>query len=239
MHMKKLILAALLTSGVGASAHAATLTHAYEFNSGLTAIDSVGSVNGTLFGDASISGGYLHLDGDGDYVELASIFPSSSIDFSVFFTFAGHNAQGNYTEVVSQEGGHFYIGQDPGGTIRLSDAFLNTGVAFPTGGTHSFLLTNSGSGTQLFIDGASVFTSAGNVGSSGTGTARFGRQFGGYSEWFQGNIDTIRVFDGVATYAEASSIGNVPEPAAWALMIGGFGAVGAASRRRRAVAVTA
>jgi hypothetical protein len=30
----------------------------------------------------------------------------------------------------------------------------------------------------------------------------------------------------------------VPEPATWAMMIGGFGFVGAASRRRRATTVT-
>ncbi|MBS0505413.1 MAG: PEPxxWA-CTERM sorting domain-containing protein [Proteobacteria bacterium] len=35
-----------------------------------------------------------------------------------------------------------------------------------------------------------------------------------------------------------SAVNAVPEPAAWALMIGGFAAVGAASRRRRSVATT-
>ena len=35
-----------------------------------------------------------------------------------------------------------------------------------------------------------------------------------------------------------SAVTAVPEPAAWALMIGGFGLVGAASRRRAKVATT-
>ena len=35
-----------------------------------------------------------------------------------------------------------------------------------------------------------------------------------------------------------STTAGVPEPAAWGLMIGGFGVVGAASRRRRSVATT-
>lgn len=36
-----------------------------------------------------------------------------------------------------------------------------------------------------------------------------------------------------------SITGGVPEPASWALMIGGFGLVGSAMRRRRAIALTA
>lgn len=35
-----------------------------------------------------------------------------------------------------------------------------------------------------------------------------------------------------------SGFGAVPEPAAWAMMIGGFGAVGATMRRRQRVAVS-
>lgn len=41
------------------------------------------------------------------------------------------------------------------------------------------------------------------------------------------------------TVTAAAAPGAVPEPAAWALMLGGFGLVGAASRRRRAATVTA
>lgn len=37
----------------------------------------------------------------------------------------------------------------------------------------------------------------------------------------------------------AGNVGNVPEPATWAMMIAGFGLVGAAARRRRPVRVTA
>jgi hypothetical protein len=36
-----------------------------------------------------------------------------------------------------------------------------------------------------------------------------------------------------------SLVGNVPEPASWAMMIAGFGLTGAAMRRRRSVALTA
>jgi len=44
------------------------------------------------------------------------------------------------------------------------------------------------------------------------------------------------VFDGVATFAEASRgpTSPAPEPASWLMMVGGFGLLGAAMRRRKA-----
>jgi hypothetical protein len=44
---------------------------------------------------------------------------------------------------------------------------------------------------------------------------------------------TFAISDSFATFAP-----GVPEPATWAMMIGGFGLIGAASRRRRAATVT-
>lgn len=237
-----LLCAAALAGLLSVPAAAAGLIHDYEFN-GNAVIDSVGGVNGTLYGDAEVSGGALWLDGDGDYAQLSgAIFPSAATDFSVYFSYLGHNAQpGIYTEVVSQDGGSFYIGSDPSGNIRVSDAF-GVGSAFPTG-AHDFLMTNStGTGTRLYIDGSLVFSSAGTVASyPGPGSvARFGRQYGGWSEFFQGGIDSVRVFEGVATYAEASATpGAVPEPASWAMMLGGFGLAGMSlrsARRKRAFA---
>jgi hypothetical protein len=226
------------------AASAADLVHDYEFNgSGVT--DSVGGVDGALFGDASVSGGYLHLDGDGDYAQLdGAIFPyAPSNDFSLYFAFTGHNPQGNYTEIVSQDGGSFYVGQDPGGNIRVGDGALSTGVAFPSGsGPHGMLLTSSAAGTHLYIDGTDVWDAMGYVSSypNPGSVTRFGRQYGPHGEFFQADIDSIRVFNGVATYAEASqSVGGVPEPASWAMLVGGFGLIGAAlrsTRRKRAFA---
>ena len=234
--MRILLSAAVLAVLLSGAASAATLTHDYEFN-GSAVTDAVGSIDGALFGDATVSGGYLHLDGDGDYAELdGAIFPyAPTADFSVYFAFTGHNPQFDYTEVVSQDGGSFYVGQDPGGNIRVGDGALSIGVAFPSdAGAHGFLLTSSTSGSKLYIDNAIVWTAMGyvssypNIGS----VARFGRQYGGYGEYFQGDIDAVRVFDGIATYAEASGEpAGVPEPTSWLTMLGGFFLIGTALRR--------
>jgi len=237
--MRLSLLCAAVLGGLSSfSASAATLVHDYEFNgNGVT--DAAGGVDGALFGDATVSGGYLHLDGDGDYAQLnAPIFPyAPTNDFSVYFAYSGHPAQpGIYTEVVSQDGGNFYVGSDPSGNIRIGDGYLSVPVAFPIG-AHAFLVTSSTvSGTRLYIDGTLAFSGAGVVSSSpgGGSVTRFGRQFGPHAEFFHGDIDAIRMFTGVATYAEAAGAGGVPEPASWAMMLTGFGLAGMAMRRTRA-----
>ncbi|WP_255602222.1 PEPxxWA-CTERM sorting domain-containing protein [Polymorphobacter megasporae] len=65
---------------------------------------------------------------------------------------------------------------------------------------------------------------------SGSGT-----QYG-YADFTGSNLHGYRV---ETTPGASVAIGSVPEPAAWALMISGFGFVGAGMRSRRAVAAAA
>ncbi|MFA7440560.1 MAG: PEPxxWA-CTERM sorting domain-containing protein [Sphingomonadaceae bacterium] len=62
-------------------------------------------------------------------------------------------------------------------------------------------------------------------------------------EWSAGQIAGLSFYDGVLTPGQIAAINNnplptVPEPATWAMLIVGFGAIGLAARRRRP-AVTA
>lgn len=52
-----------------------------------------------------------------------------------------------------------------------------------------------------------------------------------------GFVDYIQIYDTALT--ESQVVNGVPEPSSWALMIAGFGLVGAAMRRRAAAAVAA
>jgi hypothetical protein len=228
--------------GAAGQATAATLTHAYDFSSssGGQVFDSVGSVDGTLIGGATVGGGVLSLTGSGDGVDFANyLLPSGVYDFSVYLRLQGDPNLGTYTEIISQNSSGapgFYIGTQPGGNFRLGDSNPFTGVAFPSGSAfHDLLLTSSSIGGLKFsIDGTVVYTgSQMSIGSGGDYT-RLGRQFNAHGENFDGQVDTLKIFSGVATMADVS---GAPEPAAWLLMILGMGGVGATLRRaRRALA---
>lgn len=119
--------------------------------------------------------------------------------------------------------------------MRLTDNFLFPGIAYPTG-EREFLFTSSAGGSKFYIDGVETFStlSAATIGAGGTPTT-FGRQFGGYGEYFRGSIDAIRIYDAVILPGDV--VEGIPEPASWALLITGFGLTGAALRRRRGAAV--
>ncbi len=220
---------------LAAAPAAAALTHAYEFSgSGVT--DSVGTDDGTLNNGASVSGGMLHLDGIDDSVGFATyLVPTAGAAFSVFIRVDGQPDPGNHTEIISQafSGGGFYIGTAPGGNIRLTDAFTSTGIAFP-GGTTDLLLTSGAGGTKFYIGGTLVFSNAGAPASAAGGSfTRFGQQFAPYAEYFKGDIDAIRIYDSVILPGDVVEPSGVPEPAAWTLMIAGFGMAGVVGRRQR------
>jgi PEP-CTERM motif len=63
----------------------------------------------------------------------------------------------------------------------------------------------------------------------------------GQGEASPGFVDYIRIYDTALSASEVAGLtppGAVPEPAAWALMIAGFGLVGSALRRKARVQVT-
>ena len=231
---------AMLAAGAASGpAAAATLAHAYDFSSGVT--DLVGGAHGTLHGDAATAGGLLQLDGNGDWVSFGqNLIPLGVQDFSVYLRVQGERPGANFAEIISQ--GHsglpgFYIGVD-GDNIRVTDSHHNTGVPFPFGAAfHDLLLVNSHAQSQLrfYLDGQLVLTASPFTMQAGGDLTRLGHQYDPFAEWWNGDIDTLKVFHGAATLAEATApipAPGIPEPSSWALMILGFGSAGAALRRR-------
>jgi len=195
----------------------AALIHHYTFDS--DASDSTGTADGTLVGGASVSGGQLVLDGVSDYVQFGSFIVPTSGDYSVSFFAKSNSVQMLYTEMISQgsSGGGFFIGQTQGpGNIRVSDFWINTGVAYPLDLLqHHFAVTVGASLTSLYIDGSFVASSALSVYShptAGTNT-RLGKQFNPFAEYFHGTLDDVRIYNHALPSNEVLNIyRGVPEP---------------------------
>ena len=91
-------------------------------------------------------------------------------------------------------------------------------------------------GIDVLINGVSIFNVTGDGGS--------GTHWMGQTVTFGVNDTSILTFAAIGTsdslggYLDDIGLTGVPEPATWALMIGGFGLVGAAARRRTRATVT-
>ncbi len=107
-------------------------------------------------------------------------------------------------------------------------------VVFSVGQLATLRLERSASGQVTgYVDGVQQFSFAdtGNLAAfDGTDINLFMDDFAtGQGEASSGYVDFVRVFD-----TASGTIGAIPEPSAWVLLILGFGITGAALRRRRA-----
>jgi hypothetical protein len=132
----------------------------------------------------------------------------------------------------------FYIGYDGGVNFRLGDSWASGGLAYPIDGAwHRLaLIVNADTPrSEFYVDGVLLnsvpYALVTGLDGSPTPT-RFGRQFGGYFEFFDGSLDNVRIYDTALSPGEIGSIGsNVPEPATGVLTVLSLAALAAARRR--------
>lgn len=152
-----------------------------------------------------------------------------------------NTSRGGLGDPNSQKGGLFFL--------TGSETFMNVAAGFDTGFSFNYVSLNQpGSvsvydglnGTGNLLATISLSPNAGSCPGYSAGFCPFsaaGITFAGTAKSvsFAGVANQI-VFDDV-TFG-SSTPGGVPEPAAWAMMLAGFGLVGGAMRRREKMAVT-
>jgi hypothetical protein len=166
---------------------------------------------------------------------------SSPSDFSIetqfqFDTVTGYRKIADFLNRGSDTG--FY---NQGGFLNFYNVAQGPTVTIAPGQFVSVVLTRAASGaTTGYVNGVAQFTFTNAGLTAVTSDIHFFRDdfATGQGEASSGFVDYIRVYDTALTGSEVAAltppgVGGVPEPAAWAFMIGGFGLVGAASRRRR------
>ena len=97
-----------------------------------------------------------------------------------------------------------YFGHTSGYIIRVGDFWGNTGVAFPDDQMwHHYTVVSTSSNTHLYIDGVLMASKGSSIpspnefafGQSWDAHFNIGMQWGCCSEFFDGNIDELQVWN--------------------------------------------
>ena len=181
---------------------------------------------------------FVFMDGgDSQATEFGNFVTANSAAFGSFLASGGHALvqvapnQNDYTSYVLPEGLtidgiHDYSYPTASSTASLTAAGLAAGLdqngagASWMGGyfAHSAVF---GGNCLISGQGGCIFANAGNLWAGGETTTNF---------HYNGDPLQLRVNE--LKLASGNAAGAVPEPASWAMMIAGFGLVGAVMRRR-------
>jgi hypothetical protein len=250
----KRILAALAASFLCSTSAQAALIASYNFDG--NALDGSGNnLNLSLFNGATYGAGHagqaLKLDGVNDFA--AGAF--TNVNLSAFTVEAWINVPtyGSNVHYVSFLQGNNYVvlGDYGSGVIStwangLSPVQLDGGsAATTTNAWHHIAFTYGSNVKKIYLDGALVGSANTSGALSEPGSFDYGLTIGArYSrdtQYVNGLIDDVRIYDVALSQSQlgyfnsAPVSGPVPEPAAWATMIVGFGAAGTLMRRRRSL----
>ena len=154
-----------------------------------------------------------------------------------------NTSRGGLGDPNSQKGGLFFL--------TGSETFMNVAAGFTTGFSFNYVSYSQPGSVSVYDDlnGTgnllATINLSPNAGSCPGYNAGF-CPFSGIGVTFAGTAKSVSfagvanqiVFDDVTFGSSKPGNGGVPEPAAWAMMLAGFGLVGSAMRRREKVAVT-
>lgn len=182
------------------------------------------------------------------YSPTTGLTPDS---YSIALTFKFNERDGAWRRIYDVTGrtsdAGFYV--DPSNKLDVYPV-SGSDVSFNSGAYRNVVLTVDGTTVAAYIDGGASFTTTTPTLTIGANPLVFFADNvlgGGQGEWSSGSIAALRLYDGVLTAGEITALNDtpfvppasgVPEPASWAMMLVGFGAIGGALRSRRKFAVS-
>ncbi|WP_439546038.1 PEPxxWA-CTERM sorting domain-containing protein [Sandarakinorhabdus sp.] len=230
--MKSLISFGLAAALAAAPATAATLVADYQLNGSLA--DALGGPDITNNGGTLGPNGITFNNNQGP--SLGGFNDTQQFSIIVGFSF---DTLSGYRKILD-----FKNRTSDAGLYNLSNSLnffpFNATISnqFQVGTLHRLVFTRDLAGNvNTFVDGNNGLTL---VDSSNQATITsvlhfFNDDFAfGPQESSSGFVDYIQIYDAALTNTQIIS-GAIPEPASWAMLIAGFGLVGATLRRRRAV----
>ena len=227
--MKLVFVASVALLTLSGAANAAII-HDYEFSNDLS--DSV--AGGVALQDSwrnpatgSVSGG-LYTFQQGAGLALTSQLPGSvyTIDMSVSF-----DAVDGYRKLVSFND----LGSDAGlyilnGTLNLFPEPDTSGAVVTAGVPFDVSISRNAAGLVTgYVNGVQELSYQDTTGAFTASTALYFLR----DDTDQNREDSSGSADYIKIYDTATATAAVPEPATWAMMLGGFGLIGGAMRRRR------
>lgn len=262
---KSFVAAAIAAGSLAGAGHAANLVDAYSFNGTLASTQPGGQSLGlidptgtsgfgvdTIFGQTrtvfNFNGTNANADQSGLTYNAAGLLTPNS--YSIALTLKFNERENAWRRIYDVTGrtsdSGFYV--DPSNRLDVFPV-SSSGVTFDSGVYRNVVLTVDGTTVSGYANGSQSFTIDTALLTIGSVPLTFFADNvagGGQGEWSSGSIAALRLYDGVLTAQEIASLNGdpfvpetsaVPEPASWAMMIGGFGLIGAALRRRERVTV--
>ena len=164
---------------------------------------TVNNNNGTITNGVSYDtagGGSWSFDGSNDYIQFpAKVTPSASTPFTVS-VWCRRNRNSTVEELLSEwtfatSSNAFFLGFD-GTLVRFSDNWLGINVsgAGTTNVWMNIVAINTVSNAYIYFNGTLAATKGSGFTYTGSGPLTIGRQ-GQFTEFFQGNISDVRVYN--------------------------------------------